>query len=123
MKKLNAAIFAAMLALPTAAAFAQDQAPAVSPESGSANTQSGGSSPYDAQGATAAEGGSGSLPSENNLPDENNGQTGSANTQPGSLKAAGPTAQDKSAAQGKIHGDSMEGNHGVDSAQDVDPES
>jgi len=119
MKKLNAAIFAALIALPTAGAFAQDQAPSVSPESGSANTQSGGSVPTKVKGATAAGESSGSLPSENNLPDTNNGQTGSANTQPGSLKAEGPTAQDKSAAQGKMQ-DDMDNNHGVDSAQDVD---
>jgi hypothetical protein len=121
MKKLNAAIFAALIALPTAGAFAQDQAPSVSPETGSANTQSGGSAPTKAEGATATGESSGSLPSENNLPDTDNAQTGSANTQPGSLKADGQTAQDKSAAQGKKMQDDMENNHGVDSAQDVDP--
>ncbi|WP_110692694.1 hypothetical protein [Salinicola halophyticus] len=120
MKKLNAAIFAALIALPTAGAFAQDQAPDVSPETGSANTQSGGSAPTKAEGATAAGESTGSLPSENSLPDTDNAQTGSANTQPGSLKADGPTAQDKSAAKGKMQ-DDMENNHGVDSAQDVDP--
>lgn len=120
MKKLNAAIFTALIALPTAGAFAQDQAPAVSPETGSANTQSGGSTPTEVQGQTAAEDTSGSLPSENNLPDDMNTQTGSANTADGSMKVDGPTAQDKSAAQGAME-DDMEGNHGVDSAQDVDP--
>jgi hypothetical protein len=120
MKKLNAAIFAALIALPTAGAFAQEQAPSVSPETGSANTQSGGSSPTKVQGGTASGQTSGSLPEENNLPDEDNSQTGSANTQPGSLKAEGGTAQDTSAAQGPME-DDMEGNHGIDSAQDVNP--
>ena len=62
----------------------------------------------------------GSLPSENSIPYQNNAQTGSANTQPGSLKAEGGTAQDTSAAQGPME-DDMEGNHGIDSAQDVNP--
>ncbi|MAM55952.1 MAG: hypothetical protein CMN25_01285 [Salinicola sp.] len=121
MKKLNAAIFAALIALPTASAFAQGDAPSVSPESGSANTQSGGASPTKAEGPTAADSAGGKLPTENNLPDEDNGQTGSANTQPGSMKVEGGTAQDTSAAQGPM-ADDMEGNHGVDSAQDVDPD-
>ncbi|OLO03072.1 hypothetical protein [Salinicola socius] len=119
MKKVNAAIFAALIALPTAGAFAQDQAPSVSPETGSANTQSGDNTTK-AQGGTAAGDTSGSLPTENNLPDTDNAQTGSANTQPGSLKAEGGTAQDTSAAKGAMK-DDMENNHGVDSAQDVDP--
>ncbi|WP_106418352.1 hypothetical protein [Salinicola tamaricis] len=58
--------------------------------------------------------------SENSLPDNDNAQTGSANTQPGSLKAEGPTAQDPQAAEGPIT-DTMDSNHGVDSAQDVTP--
>ncbi|MDH4572354.1 hypothetical protein [Salinicola acroporae] len=120
MKTLNAAIFAALIALPTAVAFAQDEAPSVSPETGSANTQSGGASPTMAEGATASDSASKKLPTENNLPDEDNGQTGSANTQPGSMKVEGATAQDTSAAQGPV-ADDMEGNHGVDSAQDVNP--
>ncbi|WP_251978827.1 hypothetical protein [Salinicola avicenniae] len=121
MKTLNAAIVAALLALPAAGAFAQEEAPSVSPETGSANTQTGGATPTEAEGGTAADQETGSLPSENSLPDDGNTQTGSANTQPGSMKAAGGTAQDTSAAQGPIEDDSMEGNHGVDSAQDVDP--
>ncbi|MDF3918759.1 hypothetical protein [Salinicola salarius] len=121
MKKLNAAIFAALIALPTAGAFAQEQAPSVSPETGSANTQSGGSSPTKVQGGSAAGQTNGSLPSENNLPDDSNAQTGSANTQPGSLKAQGGSAQDESAARGPMK-DDMEGNHGIDSAQDVNPD-
>lgn len=122
MKTLNAVIFSALLSLPTAGAFAQSDAPDVSPETGSANTQTGGSTPTQVEGATAAGDSEGSLPSENSLPDENNGQTGSANTQPGSLKAEGKTAQDPAAADGPIQDDSMEDNHGVDSAQDVDPD-
>lgn len=122
MKKCNVAMVAVLLALPVASTFAQDKAPSVSPETGSANTQSSGSVPTQAEGATAEGSSSGSLPSENNLPDDDNTQTGSANTQSGSMKAGGTTAQDESAAQGKIQDDSMEGNHGVDSAQDVDPE-
>jgi hypothetical protein len=120
MKKLNAAIFATLIALPTAGAFAQEQAPSVSPETGSANTQSGGSAPTKAQGGSMSGETHGSLPSENSIPDQNNAQTGSANTQPGSLKAEGGTAQDTSAAQGPME-DDMEGNHGIDSAQDVNP--
>lgn len=122
MKKLNAAIVAALLSLPVTGAFAGDEAPDVSPETGSANTQTDGSAPTQAEGSTAAGDSEGSLPSENNLPDEDNGQTGSANTQPGSLSTQGETAQDPAAAEGPIQDDSMEDNHGVDSSQDVDPD-
>ncbi|WP_353981469.1 hypothetical protein [Salinicola endophyticus] len=118
MKKRNAALFAALLSLPAAGAFAES-APSVSPETGSANTRTGGATTK-VEGATASGKVHGSLESGNSLPDTDNAQTGSANTQPGSLKAEGPTAQDPQAAERPIT-DTMDNNHGVDSAQDVTP--
>ncbi len=122
MKTLNTAIVAALLSLPVAAMAQQStqEAPDVSPETGSANTEGAGGTPTEVEGATATGDTDGSLPSDNSLPDTDNAQTGSANTQPGSLKADGPTAQDAEAAKGPVD-DTMDDNAGIDSAQDVDP--
>lgn len=122
MKKLNAAIVAALLTLPAAAMAQQSEqeAPDVSPQTGSANTESGGGTPTEVEGATATGGTDGSMASENSIPDDSNTQTGSANTQTNSMKVEGETAQDSQSADGPVH-DDMDENAGIDSAQDVDP--
>ncbi|WP_280540465.1 hypothetical protein [Chromohalobacter sp. 11-W] len=125
-QQLTALTFATLLALPTAGAFAQDNsAPDISGEMGSANTQEGS---MKAEGGTASGMTEGNMDGENSIPDGDqeglSTQTGSANTEQGDTAAQGGTAASPDADDGPVPEsmDDPEDNHGVDSAQDVDPE-
>ncbi|WP_277809945.1 hypothetical protein [Chromohalobacter canadensis] len=125
-QQLTALTFAALLALPTAGAFAQDDsAPDISSEKGSANTEQGSTK---AEGGTASGETTGHVDGEDSIPGGDqeglSTETGSANTEQGDTAAQGGTAADPDADDGPVseNMDDPEDNHGVDSAQDVDPE-
>ncbi|NWO56186.1 hypothetical protein [Chromohalobacter israelensis] len=124
-QQLTALTFAALMALPAAGALANDDgAPDTSAQVGSANTEEGSTK---VEGGTASGTTEGHVDGENSIPggeQENlSTETGSANTEHGDTEAQGGTAAAPSADDGPVP-EGMEDpadNHGVDSAQDVDP--
>lgn len=124
MKGIYSALITVMLFGMAGMALAEQEAPSVSPETGSANTAPG---TTDVEGGTAADDQTGTMmQEENNLPDgasDMSTQTGSANTERGDTEARGGSTQSPTADDQPVpEGEQMDPNSGVDSGQDVDPE-